>query len=95
MNRRQREKRRLALLIKIDANRSGKLPAWYWKHAREALQHRPRWPVRSKRYRQAMRRAGHAVRGGKRISFRGLARSGPGSTRMTWRQWMAWLRAKS
>ena len=86
MTRRQREKRRLSLLIKIDTNRTGKLPVWYWTHAREALQHRPRWPVRSKRYRQAMRRAGHAVEGGAR---HGLALSGPGCEPMTWRQWMA------
>ena len=92
MNRRQREKRRLSILIKIDTNRTGKLPAWYWNHAREALAHVPRWPVRSKRYRQTMRRAGHAVEGG---NGRGLALSGAGCKPMTWRQWMARKRVVS
>lgn len=88
MNARQREKRRLTLLINVDleVRQTGKLPAWWWVDGAEALRHDPRWPLRSKRYRAHMRRAGHAVGGG-RPSFKRFAYMGAGCAPMTYRQW--------
>lgn len=86
MNARQREKQRLKLLIALDTDRSGSLPSWWWKRGEEALKHCPRWPLQSKSYRRAMRRAGHAVGGG-RPSFRRFAYMGAGCGPMTYRQW--------
>jgi hypothetical protein len=86
MNARQREKHRLTLLIRLDTDRSGRLPDWWWKHAQDALSHDPRWPLRSKRYRHAMREAGHAVGGG-RPSFQRFALMGAGCAPCTWAQW--------
>jgi len=95
MNKRVLKKHRLTLLIKLDTDRSGALPVWWWTQGQEALAYPTRWPLHSARYRRLMRKAGHAVQGGHCQEPRwakGFAMMGPGIPATTWPQWRRRLR---